>query len=408
MTGYLPRDLARLAGEALEALPVVVVTGLRQAGKTTFLRQDPVFRGRRYLTLDDFATLEVAQRDPEALIAGESALTIDEAQRCPDLLLAVKQEVDRDRSPGRFVLSGSANLALLGGVSESLAGRALYLTLHPFTRRELQQGRRESPPFLARFLSAPALPTGPVTAVDAEDVLRGGLPPVALGQTANRELWFLGYEQTYLERDVRNLAQVADLVAFRNLARLVALRTGQVLNQSELGRDAKLPASTVTRYLGLLETSFLLTRVAPYLRSRVSRLIKSPKIFLGDAGLGAHLAAVNDISATSGEPMRGALFETYAAQNLAGILSAHLPRAELAFWSVQGRNEVDFVITDGARSLAIEVKAGSRFGGRDQAGLRAFVARHPGAVGGILAYNGTTSVPLGDRLWAIPLSVLFS
>ena len=397
-----------LVRQAIEALPVVVVTGLRQAGKTTFLREDPVFRGWRYLTLDDFATLEAARRDPEALLTSDQPLIVDEAQRCPDLLVAVKREVDRRRAPGRFVLSGSANLALLGGVSESLAGRAIHLTLHPFNRRE-RRGEIDRVPFLARFLAEPALPARPaVESLSPEEILDGGLPPVALGETANRGLWFLGYEQTYLERDVRDLAQVADLVAFRNLTRLAALRTAQVLNQSELARDAKLPVSTTARYLGLLETSFLLTRLPPYLRSRATRLIKSPKLMVSDSGIAAHLAGVDDLSSGASEPSRGALFETYVAQNLTAIVDAHLPRAEVSYWSVQGRHEVDFVIAHGARCLAIEVKAATRFDARDLAGLRAFLAHHPEAVAGVLAYNGREAVSLGDRLWALPVGLLLS
>ena len=408
MTPYRPREASGLVRQALEALPVVVVTGLRQAGKTTFLREDPVFRGRRYLTLDDFATLEAARRDPEALLGGDQALIVDEAQRCPDLLVAVKREVDRRRAPGRFVLSGSANLALLGGISESLAGRAIHLTLHPFNRRERRE-EIDQKPFLVRFLAAPALPAQPEgEPLSFEEILDSGLPPVALNETANRGLWFLGYEQTYLERDVRDLAQVADLVAFRNLTRLAALRTAQVLNQSELARDAKLPVSTAARYLALLETSFLLTRLPPYLRSRATRLIKSAKLFVSDSGIAAHLAGVDDLSPGGNEPRRGALFETYVAQNLTAIVDAHLPRAEVSFWSVQGRHEVDFVIAHGASCLAIEVKAATRFDGRDLAGLRAFLARHREAVAGVLAYNGRQAVSLGDRLWAIPVGLLLS
>lgn len=408
MTGYKPRELTTLIEQALQSLPVVVVTGLRQAGKTTFLQQDERFQGRRYLTLDDFATLEAARSAPEALIEGEEPVTIDEVQRSPDLLLAIKKEVDRRRAPGRFLLSGSANLALLDGVSDSLAGRALYLTLHPFSRRE-RTGRTAEPPFLTRFLAEPALPrASSVEPISEAEILDGGLPPVALGDAASRELWFLGYEQTYLERDLRDLSQVADLVAFRNLLRLAALRTGQVLNQSELARDAKLPATTVSRYLGLLEASFLLTRVSPFLRSRASRLIKAPKVFMTDSGIAAHLAAVTDLSPTSGEPLRGALQETYVCQNLLAILGAHLPRARVDFWSVQGRHEVDFVITAGRSSIAIEVKAATRFGDRDLAGLRAFVGTTPEARAGVLAYNGREAVPLGSNLYAIPLGLLLS
>jgi predicted AAA+ superfamily ATPase len=408
MTGYLPREITPLIRQALSSLPAVVVTGLRQAGKTTLLATDPAFSGRRYLTLDDLGTLEAARRDPEALIAGDEPLTLDEVQRSPDLLLAVKRAVDRRREPGRFLLSGSANLALLGRVSESLAGRALYLTLHPFTRRE-RLGSTGELPFLVRFLAEPQLPrSGGVEPLSPEEILGGGLPPAALGEVASRGLWFLGYEQTYLERDVRELSRVADLVAFRSVLRLAALRTGQILNQSELARDARLPVTTVSRYLGLLEVSFVLTRLAPHLRSRATRLLKSPKLFVSDSGLAAHLASVTDLAPQADEPMRGALLETYAYQNLAGILGAHLPRATIDFWSVQGRHEVDFVVSPGRGAVAIEVKAASRFGERDLAGLKAFKAQTPGARTGILAYNGSEALPLGDGLYAIPLSLLLS
>ncbi len=392
---------------ALRALPVVVVTGLRQAGKTTFLRRDPSLSGRRYLSLDDFPTLEAARRDPEAMLAGPEPLTIDEAQRCPELLVAIKRAVDRRRVNGRFLVSGSANFALLSGVTESLAGRAVYLTLSPFTRRERARAIQERP-FVLRLLDAGTPPRGECRPVEDDDVLAGGLPVVALGTTTDRDLWFLGYEQTYLERDVRSLAQVADLVDFRNLLRLAALRGGQLLNSSELARDAKMSVATVARYLGLLETSFVVARLAPYLRSRTTRLIKSPKLYVTDSGLAAHLTEVRDLGVGADEPLRGALFETYAYQNLAGILAAQADRAELGFWNVQGRHEVDFVLARARRCVAIEVKAGSRFVDRDLGALRAFLEKTPGAIAAVLAYNGPEVVPLGNRLFAVPLGLLLS
>ncbi len=408
MTDYRPRELAGLVSDALGSLPVVVVTGLRQSGKTTFLQNDGALRDRRYLTLDDFATLEAARREPEALLDSDRPVTIDEAQRCPELLPAIKRAVDKQRAPGRFLLSGSANLALLKDVSESLAGRALYLTLRPFSLRESSAGT-EDLPFLVRFLKEPGLPkVDDFESLDDDAVLDGGLPPIVLGEAASRELWLLGYEQTYLERDVRDLSQVADLVSFRHVLRLAALRSAQILNQSELARDASLPASTVSRYLGLLETSFVLDRLEPYLRNRTTRLIKSPKVFISDSGLAAHLAAVTDLSAASGDPLRGALFETFVHQNVTAILGAHLPRARVAFWNIQGRYEVDFVITTPSYAIAVEVKAASRFKKRDLRGLTAFKAKTRECRAGILAYNGSEAVALGDDLYAIPLGLLLS
>lgn len=408
MTWYRERALGRLLREALTTLPVVVVTGLRQAGKTTFLQNEPVLSGRRYVTLDDFAQLAAARSDPEAFVRTDDAVTIDEAQRCPELLQAIKREVDRDRRAGRFVLSGSANFGLLQGVSESLAGRAVYLTLHPFTFRE-RHGRTGLVPVLRSLFETARATVGlSVPQVNARDIVLGGLPPVCLAAPSHAALWFKGYEQTYLERDVRALARVGDLIAFRTLLHLAALRTGQVLSIAEIARDAKLSAATAGRHLGLLEASFVLHRLAPYLMNRASRLIKAPKIYIGDSGLAAHLTGFDPGRGTAAEPLYGALLETFVANNLAGIIDAEWPQARLTYWHVQGRHEVDFVVEVGGECLAVEVKTAGRWDERDLAGLRAFLARTPGCRVAILACGGNSTVQLADRLWAMPIGHLLA
>lgn len=404
---YQPRALSRLVREALADMPVVVVTGLRQSGKSTFLQREKGLRARKYVSLDDFAQLAAARGDPEAFVRSDEPLSIDEAQKCPELLTAIKREVDRNRRPGRFLLSGSANFSLLRGVGETLAGRALYLTLHPFSRRELT-GRLKALPVLRRIFEEggpPAVTHSPVT---REEVLAGGLPPVSLRLVQRADLWFKGYEQTYLERDVRELSQITDLIQFRNLLRLAALRTGQVLTVSELARDAKLNATTASRYLSVLEASCVANRLAPYLANRASRLIKSPKLYIADSGLAAHLAGITRDDLGTDDPFWGALLETYAAQSLASILEAEWPGARLAYWHVQGRYEVDFVVEVGRDTLAIEVKATARWDDRDLASLRAFIGKTPRCRAAILAHGGTDAVKLGERLWAVPLSLLLS
>ncbi|MBN1422585.1 MAG: ATP-binding protein, partial [Planctomycetes bacterium] len=391
--------------EALAEMPVVVVTGLRQAGKSTFLQCEPRVSDRAYLSLDDFAQLESARRDPEGFVDREGPVTIDEAQRCPELLTAIKRAVDRDRRPGRFLLSGSASFALLEGITESLAGRAIYLSIHPFTRRELR-GRLDGDPFLKKLLrqgKAPRSLRG--TPIAAAEILTGGLPPVALGLVRRADLWFKGYEQTYLERDVRELSRLGDLIAFRQLLHLAALRTGQVLNVSELARDAKLNGATTSRYLSVLEASFVVRRLPPFLSNRASRLIKSPKIYVTDSGLAAHLAGATESDLLGGDPLGGPLLETYVAQNIAAIIDASWPEARLFFWHVQGRHEVDFVVEEKRDVLALEVKAASRWGDRDLAGLRAFLHKTPRCRAAVLAYMGPDVVRLEDRLWAVPIDV---
>ncbi len=409
MTPYRPRRLATPLRRALADMPVAVVTGLRQSGKSTLLQRDPAFRLRNYISLDDQGALERARADPEVFVRSPEPLTIDEVQRCPELLIAIKREVDRNRRPGAYLLSGSANFALLRDVAESLAGRAAYFTLHPLSRREWT-GHGEAVPFLKRMFESGKAPGNlQASPVPWADVLAGGFPAVRLGVVRDRAGWFDGYVQSYLERDVRDLARLPDLIPFRRLLRLASLRTGQLLRTSELARDAALNVMTALRYLHLMEASYVIRRVGPSLANRASRLIKAPKLYFTDSGLACHLAGLDRRGTLPDDPMSGAILETYVAQNLAEILSSSWgSRAELLFWSVQGRHEVDFVIEDGRDILAIEVKAAGRWHARDLVGLRAFLAQTPRCRAAILAFNGTTGGKIGDRLWAVPLNLLLS
>jgi predicted AAA+ superfamily ATPase len=402
---YIERDIGCVIGNALGKMPVVVLTGMRQSGKTTFLQNHKEFRQRKYITFDDFAYLEAAKAAPEALLDTEGPIIIDEAQKCPEILAVIKRDVDEKRQPGRFLLSGSANFAFLRGISESLAGRSIYFTLHPMSLRETS-GNISSAPFVYEFFKSGEIPGGteprPIT---EQDIFVGGMPSVCLKEVKDRELWFKGYEQTYLERDLRDFSKITDVISFRNLMHLTALRTGQILNISELGRDAKLTTPTASRYLFLLELSFITILVPPYLRNRATRLIKSPKMYLSDSGLACYLGGLTGFQR---EPLKGAMYETFVAQNLFAIIRSRWTQADLYFWHVQGRYEVDFVIESEDKCMAIEVKAATRWTSKDLKGLKAFVSTTPDCVAGILAYNGKDAVKLGEKLWAIPISLLLS
>jgi len=409
MTDYYRRDISASVKEALADMPVVVLTGMRQTGKSTFLQQEPGLKRRRYVSFDDFAQLAAAREDPDGFLATKEPVTIDEAQKCPEILGAIKRSVDRDRTPGKFLLSGSANFSMLRGISESLAGRAVYFVLHPFTRREISGAIRKQP-FLKSFFGSPRIErmSDKMVPLKTDEILTGGMPSVCLGEVKNKALWFRGFEQTYLERDIRELSQISDVISFRNLMSLAALRTGQLLSPSQLGRDAKLNVATTSRYLSLLETSYVLYRMSPYLRNRASRLIKSPKLYLSDAGLACHLAGVVESGGRLLEAFKGSAFETYGAQNLMGIIDATWPGARLNFWNVQGRHEVDFVIEAGRSCIAIELKSGTRWNERDLSGLKAFLSATPHCKAAILAYNGNDAVSLGQKLWALPLATVIS
>jgi len=408
MTIYFERELAPSVLDALKEMPVVVITGMRQTGKTTFLQRQKGLTDRRYITLDDFPQLASAKADPDRFADSEEPITIDEAQKCPEILTAIKKVIDKKRRPGWFLLSGSANFALLRGIKESLAGRSVYLEMHPFSRREISSLTTKRPFLIDFFENLKITVAKDPRPIRPEDVLNGGMPTVCLGEVKNRSLWFKGYEQTYLERDVREISQIENIIALRNLFHLTALRTGQILSPSQLGRDAKLSAATSSRYLSLFETSFLIARLTPYVRNRASRLIKSPKVYIADSGLACFLAGLERTDSFHDEPLTGAMLETYVAQNLFSLIKSCWTEAQIYFWSVQGRHEVDFVIEANRQCIALEIKSSGRWDAGDLSGLKAFLATTPHCKAAILGYNGTEAVNLGRKLWALPISLILS
>ena len=368
-------------------MPAMVVTGARQTGKSTLVRELTP-GGRRFFSLDDLDVVETARRDPEALLGGDQPVTLDEVQREPDLLHAVKRAIDQRRQPGRFLLTGSANLLLMRRVSESLAGRAGYLTLWPMTRREqraLGRGGHWEGLLEARDKDwRDLLAAGPDRREDWRALARrGGFPSPALHLETDQErtVWFDGYVRTYLERDLQDLSSISALPDFRRLMRAACLRVGQIVNQAELGRDVALPQPTVHRYLNLLETSYLLVRLPSYAVNRTKRLIKSPKVYWGDTGLALHLAQE--------EAPRGAHLENLVLHDLLAWRDTRLDRAEVFYWRTTTGEEVDFVIEAGDRLLPIEVKATARPRLGDTSHLRAFRAEYgEKARAGLLLHAG--------------------
>lgn len=401
MNGFLPRQIAHSLDRCLRTMPAVVVTGARQTGKST-LAGELASRKRRYVSLDDLDALDAARRDPLALVGGEKPVTLDEVQRTPDLLAAVKREIDRRRRPGQFLLTGSANLLLMRQVAETLAGRASYLSLWPMSRRE-QLGTGACGVW-EQLLAAPDASWPDIvtqdTGVGPESWQalgrRGGFPfpAVHLGTHEERAIWFDGYIQTYLERDLLQLSSVAALPDFRRLMRAACLRIGQTMNQTELGRDVALPQTTVHRYLNLLETSCLLVRVPAYAVNRTKRLMKAPKLYWSDTGVALRL--------TGGEPTGGVL-ENLVLNDLLVWRDSRLQRAEILHWRTAAGEEVDFVIETDHGLLPIEVKAGRRPGLGDARHLRTFRSEYPGRVrAGLLLHAGDATEWLAPDVLATP------
>lgn len=398
----LPRSLGPLVGRRLEAFPVVVLTGARQTGKST-LAQRIANEDRLYLTLDDFEIRDEAARAPDQLIRRAPRVTLDEVQRSPDLLYAVKAAVDRDRTPGRFLLTGSANLLLMKKVSESLAGRAVYLTLWPLTAGELRGEGRTGPwsSFLEeeprRWREAVLDTRRGETEPWRELARKGGypIPAYQMRSPEEREQWFDGYVRTYLERDLQQLTAVEHLADFQRLMRAACLRIGNVFNQAELARDVGLAPSTAQRYLGLMETSYQLVRVPAFALNRTKRLTKSSKIYWSDTGLALFL---------SGEVQpRGAHLENLVLTDLLAWREGRPRRPQILYWRTAKGEEVDLVVEWGDRVLPIEVKSRTRVRAEDVRHLESFLGEYPDlAPGALLLHDGEETFWMRERVLALP------
>jgi uncharacterized protein len=407
----LPRGITPQLLAALSDRPVVLLSGARQVGKSTLVRNLPEHPAR-YLTLDDPTVLAAAAGDPTGFVAGlDGPVILDEVQRAPELFLAVKAEVDRDRRAGRFLLTGSADVFLLPRASESLAGRMEVLTLWP-----LSQGEAESAS--ERFVDAlfggsfPRLPGPAASRTEVfECALRGGYPEiVARIAPARRRAWFSSYLTTILARDVRDLANIESATALPRLLALLAARATALLNYAELSRSSGIAMSTLKRYFALLEATFLVQTLPAWAGNLSKRLVKSPKLLFADTGLLAHTLGL-DASRLESEPqLAGPLLENFVLMEVRKQAGWSAVQPALFHYRTQTGQEIDLLLEDAAgRLVGIEVKAGATVGERDVRPLLD-LAEVLGKrfVRGVVLYLGQAVVPFGSRVTALPLSALWT
>jgi predicted AAA+ superfamily ATPase len=406
------RNIESTLETALQDTRVVLLNGARQTGKSTLAQKIAGERNGRYLTLDDEAVLAVARSDPSALLRAAPGLTvIDEVQRAPELFAAMKMEVDRHRTPGRFLLTGSANIFLLPRLSESLAGRMEILPLLPLSQDEMAGARST---FMEMMLSDTdwRIRRSDVDRVDiCRRIIGGGFPEV-VGRPAGerRSAWFKGYLSSLIQRDVRDLSSIEGLTDLPRLLGLLAARSSALMNMSELSRSVGIAHSTLRRYLSLLEAVFILQPLPAWSTNSGKRFVKSPKIHLIDSGLAAHLCGDTDPEPLSQSSKIGPLLETFVIQELRKQLGwSKQPATAFHFRSAAGR-EVDLVLElPGGAVSGVEIKAAAKVGKGDFAGLEA-LAEEAGKkfIRGVLLYFGDHVLPFGDALAAVPITELWA
>lgn len=396
--------------QALSDTRVVLLAGPRQAGKTTLARSlaEP---SRAYLTLDDATTLAAAKADPVGLVRGLGQAIIDEVQRAPDLLLAIKESVDRDTRPGRFLLTGSANLMTLPRVADSLAGRMEIIRLMPLAQSEIFE--KPPPSFLTSLFAGRAPQLGELrVGADLIDLVLAGGYPEAIGRKvwARRQDWYLSYVEAVVGRDVRDIANIDQLDRMPRLLRALAEHSGRLVNHAGVGASLDLNHVTTQKYTGAFEQLFLVHSLPPWHNNALKRLTKKPKLHFLDSGLLAALRRMSPEDVAAGRSGFGAVLETFVFSEVLKLAGWSDERFSLSHFRDKELDEVDIVLEDRkGRVVGLEIKGSATVRGQDFAGLRKLAAAvGPRFVFGAVLYDHEQTVPFGDRLAAVPLSSLWA
>ena len=403
------RFAERRVEEALGDTPVVLIVGPRRAGKTTLVRKMGG-ADRTYSTLDDQTVLEAAKSDPAGFIRGLDRAIIDEVQRVPDLLLAIKKTVDEDYRPGRFLLTGSANVLTLPRVADSLAGRMETIRMLPLAQAEI--GNR-APTFLERLFEGELQSQKDAIVGDdlVQAVLRGGFPE-AIGRESERRRqdWARSYLNSILTRDLRDIAEIEKLTELPKFVRLLAEHSGQLVNYSQFAGGINVNQRTAHRYVGLLEQIFLMTTLQPWFSNVLKRIVKTPKLHFLDSGLLAAARGLTFDRIKADRGAFGALLESFVFSEVLKLMTASDLRLTPHHFRDRDAREVDIVLErDDGMVAAIEVKASATVKASDFSGLRALAdACGDRFAFGAVLYDSSDVVPFGDKLTAAPLSCLWA
>lgn len=406
---YHTRTLEKFIQKAAASFPVILVTGARQVGKTTLLKALAA-EGRAYVTLDDPLVLHLARQDPALFMQRFTPpVLIDEIQYAPMLLPFIKMAVDEDRTPGRFWLTGSQQFQLMHDVSESLAGRVGIVHMQGLSRMEAAGNGRDQRPFLPGPELFAAMAGGPAALSLHElyaTIWRGSFPALVTSTDMDRDMFLGSYVQSYLQRDVRDLAQVGDGMAFLRFLRASAARTGQLLNMAELARDADVAPNTAKRWLSILQASGLVYLLEPWFTNVTKRMVKSPKLYFLDTGLASFLTEWASPETLEAGAMAGAMLETWVVGELLKSWWHNGLRAPFHFYRDKEQREVDLLIMRDGAVHPVEIKKSAS---PDKNAIHHFAALNklglpvgPGAVISLVRQP----LPLTETVWAVPAGSL--
>lgn len=406
---YINRTLENYFRKASDQFPVMLVTGARQVGKTTFLKHI-ANQDRTYITLDDPLILALAKEDPALFMQRfPPPVLIDEIQYAPELISYIKMEVDRIQQPGLFWLTGSQQFHLMKGVSESLAGRVGIVQLLGFSRQECLEKGDESKPFLpqAEIINEYTKSGSPFLLNDLYRMIwRGSFPSMSISESMDRDLFYSSYVQTYLQRDIRDLAKVGDEMAFLRFLRASAARSGQIMNLAELARDADVAPNTAKSWMSILQTSGMIYLLEPYYTNTTKRLVKTPKLYFLDTGLCAYLTEWSSPETLEAGAMSGAILETWIVGELLKSWWHNGRRAPFYYYRDKDQKEIDLLIVTDGTIYPVEFK---KTASPDKKAVRHFQVLEklnmPIAMGSVICL-AEQSLPLGENGVSIPVGMI--
>ncbi len=411
-TTYYPRFTETLLYEALQDTPVILIHGSRQCGKTTLAIKLGQQLGYQYFTFDDDNQCQAAKTDPIGFIQSLPEYCIlDEVQRIPELFTAIKFSIDKNRKAGRFILTGSANVLLLPKLADSLAGRMEIIRLRPLAHAELAG---QTPTFLQQLFNADFSPSNnqkpyPHLGEKLAKLIVAGGYPAAIARTneKRRSIWYRDYITTLVQRDIQEIAHIRKLDALPRLLSLSAGQTARLFNASDLAAPFSLSRPTIREYLTLLEQVFLIEQLPPWHSNRLSRLIKTPKLHLTDTGLASALLGINSQTLWQDRCLLGQLLETFIYQELRKYGDWHEHSLNFYHFRNKDKVEVDIIIEQGKQIAGIEIKASATVTNSDFKGLNKLKSIiNQDFVAGVVFYDGESIIPFGDRLFAVPISLL--